>query len=190
MKCDFRVNSCVVKDTSPSKTIECGDSVHNSVVQVVSATVKSVVSETVTPGNSEQSDNVDTLRMVTNGFGPIETLNLDNSVKLPDQERHCNLHSCSNSCTYCVFSWASVPPVENVYNVNQNLPVRGRLRLLANMGLPGCKPESSVHSEKWLHPSIQGETPLVGSRYSNPLRNQILQEALHSLLQKWKLQSL
>ena len=41
------------------------------------------------------------------------------------------------------------PPVENVHNVALNLTVQGTSeRFLANMGLQGCKPESSVHSEK------------------------------------------
>ena len=66
-----------------------------------------------------------------------------------EQERLCKLHSCGNSCSFCAFSKASakernrtgkikikpvkhvsfvnhlcsVPPVENVHNVAQNLPV-------------------------------------------------------------------
>ena len=146
MECTQSVISCVTDDKSPSKTMKCGVYVNNSVFQVVRDTVK--------PGNSVLGGNDDTHKVIPDGSDPIEILHLDKSSKLPDQEIHCYLHSCCNSCTYCVFSLhpqrkgvspavekvkikpvkhASFvnnlcPSVENVLNGAQNPPVGGCLR--------------------------------------------------------------
>ena len=80
------------------------------VVKAVGDKVKSVVrfiSETVKTSNSLQSDNVDTFKVVPYDFDIIETLDSVKPSKLFDQGRHCKLHSCCNSCTFCVFSRAS-----------------------------------------------------------------------------------
>ena len=62
-------------------------------------------------------------------------------------------------------------------------------RLLENMGILGCQPKTSVHSEKQIQPSLQGQTPsnqnpTSQSGYANSLRNILLQEAMDSLLDK------
>ena len=63
------MHSSVVKDTSPSKTMECDDGVYSqcSVVKVVNDKAKSVVpcgSETLKTGNSLKSDTVKTENVV------------------------------------------------------------------------------------------------------------------------------
>ena len=104
MKCSNLVHSSVVKHTSLSKTMGCDDNVHNNCVTVVHTKVKIVVpfvSETIKTGNSCDGNNVDTLKVVQNDS---ETTNSIETSKLIDQERHCKLHSCCNSCTYCFSS--------------------------------------------------------------------------------------
>ena len=135
--------------------MECDD----SFFKVVHTKVKSVVplvSETFKTGNLCVSVNVDTLKVMQNDSDTIETTNSVKTSKLTDQERHCKLHSCCNSCTYCVFlghpqkkgaspavekiktkpvkhaSFVNhsyfVPLVENAHSVVQNLPVGSHLR--------------------------------------------------------------
>ena len=76
MECADFVHSSVVKDTFPSKTMECDDSVYSSVVNIVNDKVKSVVpcdSETIMIDNSLKNDTLETLNVVQNDSDTIET---------------------------------------------------------------------------------------------------------------------
>ena len=148
MDCHDSVYSDVVKNTSLSETMECDDIVHNSCVHTKVKSVVSFVSETFKTGTSCSNDNVDTLKVVQNYLDTLETANSVKTNKFIDQKRHCKLHSCRNSCTFCVFfsrkekskprsekdknkiyktyffvnHLSSVPPIENVHNVAQIYP--------------------------------------------------------------------
>ena len=80
--------------------------------------------------------------MVQNDDDTIETFDSVKTGNLIEHDKHYKLHVCCNSCTYIVFLTASakerskpvkhasfvnqlssVPPVENVHNIAQNLPV-------------------------------------------------------------------
>ena len=104
MECAAIVHSSIVKDTSPPKTMVCDDAVYSSVVKDVNDKVKSVVlcySETVKTDNSLKNYTVETLNVVQNNSDTVETLGSVKTGNLIEQERHCKLHSCCNSCTYC-----------------------------------------------------------------------------------------
>ena len=77
MECNDSVYSGVVKDTTLSTTMEYVDSVNNGIVKVVSDKVKNVVhffSQNVKTDNFLQSKNVDTLKVVTNDSDTIGKL--------------------------------------------------------------------------------------------------------------------
>ena len=62
-------------------------------------------------------------------------------------------------CKSClIYHLSAIPHVENFTMLLKIYLWGTSERHLANMGLPGCQPKSSVHSEKRLQPSLQGQT--------------------------------
>ena len=95
-------------------------------------------SATVKTDNSLRSDSVKTLNMVKNVSDTVETFDSVKTGNLIEQEKHCKLCSCCNSCPVVekikikpvkhasfVNRLCSVPHVENVQSVAPNLPMGG-----------------------------------------------------------------
>ena len=88
----------------------------------------------------------------------------------------------------CVSRCLSAPSVPNVLHVATDISVGGRLQSFWQVWQKlGSNPRFSA--EGWLQSSFQGKPhlsrfPLIVSKYSSPLKNKALLEALASLIQK------
>ena len=136
---------------------------------------------------SESSKKTETVDVVDNVFEGVKILDSVKTGDLMKHDKHCKLHTCCNSCTYCGFARASTKersnsgsnkirrkPVNHASFVSQLCCVPS-VENVHKCELQRYQPNSSVHSQngynlpfkgpysqKWICKPPQDQLPEVG----------------------------